>query len=394
MWSFSIGCRILERREARASEENGNARPAPRSMSRARSPRLVGDGGVRRTWRVRDPPPLVPYSVDTPPLCSLPLPRRACRTSGGAFARSTAPYWRRGGRGVPDYRPCEDALTRIGSEPAGTGKPVDLGPSKRHLVAAVVAGIGYECFEQWLQPPGTVAQHVRQFGYDMLHAQGRCTVELGEQRAPDPRCDHGHAGRSAGAPRLVLVGYSKGAPDILEAVVAYPEIRRRVAAVVSAAGAVGGSALANDAEQYQADLLRHFPGATCGSGDGGGVESLRPATRRAWLARNPLPRELRYYSLVTFPQPERISSILTSSYDKLARIDARNDSQMIFYDQVIPGSTLVGYINADHWALAVPIARTHSTIGSMFVTQNAYPREALLEALLRFVEEDLATRPR
>ena len=63
---------------------------------------------------------------------------------------------------------------------------------------------------------------------------------------------------------------------------------------------------------------------------------------------------------------------------------------MIFYDQVIPGSTLVGYLNADHWALAVPIARTHSTIASLFVTQNAYPREALLEALLRFVEEDLA----
>ena len=75
--------------------------------------------------------------------------------------------------------------------------------------------------------------------------------------------------------------------------------------------------------------------------------------------QNPLPREVRYYSLVTFPQPERISSILTSSYDKLARIDARNDSQVIFYDQVIPGSTLVGYLNADHWALAVPITRTH-----------------------------------
>ena len=37
----------------------------------------------------------------------------------------------------------------------------------------------------------------------------------------------------AGAPRLVLIGYSKGAPDILEVVVAYPEIRRHVAAVVS-----------------------------------------------------------------------------------------------------------------------------------------------------------------
>jgi hypothetical protein len=30
----------------------------------------------------------------------------------------------------------------------------------------------------------------------------------------------------------------------------------------------------------------------------------------------------------------------------------------------------------------------------MFVTQNAYPREALLDALLRFVEEDLETAPR
>ena len=126
------------------------------------------------------------------------------------------------------------------------------------------------------------------------------------------------------------------------------------------------------------------------SGDGGGVASLRPATRQAWLSQNPLPREMRYYSLVTFPQPGRISSILVSSYDKLARIDARNDSQMIFYDQVIPGSALVGYLNADHWALAVPINRTHDTIASLFVTQNAYPREALLEALLRFVEEDLA----
>ena len=98
-------------------------------------------------------------------------------------------------------------------------------------------------------------------------------------------------------------------------------------------------------------------------------------------------RELRYYSLVTFPQPERISSILTSSYDKLARIDGRNDSQVIFYDQVVPGSALVGYVNADHWALAVPIARTHSMIGALFVTHNDYPREALMEALLRFVEE-------
>lgn len=92
-----------------------------------------------------------------------------------------------------------------------------------------------------------------------------------------------------------------------------------------------------------------------------------------------------------FPQPERISSILESSYEKLSRVDARNDSQVIFYDQVVPGSVLMGYVNADHWALAVPVSRTHTTIASLFVTQNAYPREALTEAILRFVEEDMAT---
>jgi hypothetical protein len=232
---------------------------------------------------------------------------------------------------------------------------------------------------------------VRKFGYELraiqVDALSGSTRNARQIRDAVMAIDQG-----PGAPRLVLFGYSKGTPDVLEAIVNHPEIRPRVAAVVSVAGAVGGSALANEAEQYQADLLRHFPGAACDSGDGGAVASLRPAVRRAWLAQNPLPAGVPTYSVVTLPRPERISSILRGSADKLSRIDGRNDSQVIFYDQVVPGSTLVGYLNADHWAIVVPIARTHDTIGSLFVTQNAYPREALLEAVLRFVEEDLAAR--
>jgi hypothetical protein len=244
-----------------------------------------------------------------------------------------------------------------------------------------------------LEAPGTVAAHVRQYAYDQimipvdaLSSSQHNARQLREAILAMPQ--------EAGAPRLVLIGYSKGAPDILEALVAFPELRRRVAAVVTAAGAVGGSPLANDAEQYQADLLRYFPKATCGAGDGGAVESLRPGTRKAWLAAHALPREVPFYALVAYPQPDRISSILKSSYHQLSHIDARNDSQVIFYDQMVPGGTLLGYLNADHWAVVAPVARTHSTIASVLVTRNAYPREALVEAILRFVEEDLASPQR
>jgi hypothetical protein len=332
--------------------------------------------------------PLVPYSTDTPPLVLAPATQAGVVDKRARFREIYCAVLE-ARRELPDYLPCEEALTRVGEEPARTGRPVDLGPSRQRLVAAVVPGLGFDCFEKWLELTGSGAEHVRQYGYDqmLIKVDALSSTANNARQIRDALLA---MPAESGPARLVLIGYSKGAPDILDALVTYPEIRNRVAAVVSAAGAVGGSPLANDAEQYQADMLRHFPGATCESGDGGAVESLRPATRRAWLAANSLPMDVRYYSLVTFPQPERVSSVLKSSYRKLARIDARNDSQVIFYDQVIPDSDLIAYVNADHWALAVPIARSHATIGATFVTQNAYPREALLEAVLRFVEEDLS----
>jgi hypothetical protein len=332
--------------------------------------------------------PLMPYSTDTPPLALVPAAQAGVLDKRARFREIFCATLEARKNEVPDYRPCDEALTRVGSEPAATGKPVDLAPSRRGLIAVVVPGIGYECFKHWLEPSGSVAKHVRKYGYDQLFVKVDA-LSSSTNNARQIRDALMAMPDEEQAPRLVLIGYSKGAPDLLEAIVAYPEIRSRVAAVVSAAGAVGGSPLADDATQAEANLLRHFPDSDCGPGDGGGVASLRPAVRQAWLAQNPLPSELRYYSIVTFPRPEHISRILESSYRKLARVDSRNDSQVIFYNEVIPGSALVAYVNADHWALAVPISRTHKNVSSMFVTQNAYPREALVEALLRFIEEDL-----
>lgn len=334
--------------------------------------------------------PLRPSTADTTPLVLLPAVEAGIRDGRARFRDIYCAVLEARKNELPDYRPCDEALTRVGPEPARTGMAVDLGPSPRRLAGALVSGLTYDCFEPWLQPIGTVAAHLAKHDYELstvpvegLSSSRRNAALIRDaimDRPPEP-----------GAPRIVLIGYSKGAPDILEAIVAYPELRRRVAAVVTVAGAVGGSALANGIEQYHANLLQHFPGARCHDGDGGAMASLRPAVRQAWLAANPLPRDVCYYSVVAFPEPERISRMLKSSYNDLASVDARNDSQLMFYDQVVPGSTLMGYLNGDHLAVVMPVARTHPTVARTLLTQNAYPREALAEAILRFVEEDLGT---
>jgi pimeloyl-ACP methyl ester carboxylesterase len=325
------------------------------------------------------PPKVDQYTVDLP---------QGVTDARGRFDDIFCAVLREHGALAPDNRPCVQALSPVVGSPAGTGQPVDLGMSQRGLVAAVVPGIGWACFAEWLSPKGTAASHVRQYGYDQtlievdaLSSSTSAAENIRDAIMAEPA--------GTGPPRIVLVGYSKGAPDILEAVVRYPEIRARVAAVVSVAGAIGGSALADDAEQWQADFLRHWPGAKCDKSDEGGVNSLRPGVRKRWLADNPLPSDVRYYSVVTLPMPDHVSRILGSSYRKLGKIDWRNDSQVIYSDEIVPGSTLLAFLNADHWAVATPVNRSHPTIASTFVTQNAYPREALLEAILRFVEEDL-----
>ncbi|MEH6453554.1 MAG: hypothetical protein V7782_11010 [Psychromonas sp.] len=333
--------------------------------------------------------PLAPYTEDTPPLVLLPASQAGIDDKRGRFREIFCTILEERKATLPDYLPCDDALTQVGVEPHATGRNVELGQSKRHLTVAIVPGIGWDCIHEWLNMKNTAATHIRQFGYDVATIQVDA-LSSSINNARQIRDAIMAMELKDTEPSLVLIGYSKGAPDILEAVVSYPEIRKHIAAVISASGSIGGSPLANDATQSQLNLLRHWPDAKCTIGDNGALESLLPSARRSWLANNPLPSDFPYYSLVTFPNPERISSVLESSYQKLSRIDARNDGQVIFYDQVIPGSTLIGYINADHWAISVPIARSHETIGSMFVDQNNYPREALLEAVLRFIEEELS----
>ena len=78
--------------------------------------------------------------------------------------------------------------------------------------------------------------------------------------------------------------------------------------------------------------LTMMPRAECEKKNYKALETLSPANRDAWFAEH-----IRYCSVVSFPDPENISNGLQHSHKKLGAMkDGRNDSQLVFYDQVIP----------------------------------------------------------
>ena len=293
------------------------------------------------------------------------------------------------GKKLPDYRSCDEALIPSDKEPAGSGKPVDLGPSREEFLVGLVPGFGWQCVRQWLNEDNSAPLHVASYGFDvrLIEVDGLSSAVNNARQIRDYIV--GLAEQDAGKP-IVLIGHSKGTVDILQAVVTFAEVRDRVVAVVSLAGAVGGSLLAEDTSHSSASLLTRIPRSGCDAGDEGALESLHRETRREWLKNNPLPKQIHYYSLVATPDLEHLSMGLRSDYKKLAEVDTRNDGQLVFYDQFIPGATLLAFVNADHWAISTPVARQLSIAQGTFANRTKFPREVLLESTLRFIEEDLS----
>lgn len=58
-----------------------------------------------------------------------------------------------------------------------------------------------------------------------------------------------------------------------------------------------------------------------------------------------------------------------------------------------PGSTQLGYANADHWSITLPFDSQAPGLAATLVTRKTFPRKQLLEAMLRTVEEALAEYP-
>jgi hypothetical protein len=288
------------------------------------------------------------------------------------------------GKHLPDDRPCDEALLRVGGEDAPTGRPVAIGSAPGALRIVVVPGFFGECLRGTAAPFSDGLAHLETHGYrtEITWVSGRSSSGHNARQLRDAFM----ATPLGPGQRLLVVAHSKGVIDALEALAAYPELVPRVAAVVSIAGAVNGSRLIEGLDHTSAAILQHLPLAGCDGGDGDALESLRPAARMRFLATARLPTAVQYFSLVGIVDQAEISWPLRSRWRRLAEFDPRNDGQVLWTDAIIPGSKLLGYVRADHVAIALPFGRTPNWLGAV-LDHNAFPREVMLEAIVRTVEE-------
>jgi hypothetical protein len=284
---------------------------------------------------------------------------------------------------------CNDRLRRFPDEaaPAANTLPLDAPPA---VNVVIVGGLFSECLPAGFTF-GDAALRLRAGGYRISYApvQGRASAEA---NAAIVRAHVARERAATPALPLVIVAYSKGVTDTMTALAAYPELADSVGAVISVAEVVNGSRAADQLHRLYDATAGSLPYSRCPGSDGGEVRSLTHDYRSHWLATHRLPAAPLYFSIVGLPSPERVSAVFSLFRRSLARIDGRNDGQMIYADAILPRSALLGYANADHFAIALPIAGALPEAHLLGINRNDFPRAQLVEAAIRIAQARLVAR--
>jgi hypothetical protein len=274
---------------------------------------------------------------------------------------------------------CAEVLLKLAGEPPASALDQVDDLASRYRIA-FVPGLFSECFEDVARPFGDVQADLgaRGFTVNYFAVAGRGSVaqnaaQLARYFAALPADDR----------PLVVFAYSKGLVDLLEFVVNHPDLARPIAAVVSVAGASNGSPLADRMHAIYRSLGAKFPLPGCARGTGDEVLDLHPDTRIAWWQNHGDSVQLPIFALVAAPQPDRVSPATRATYNELAKIDPRNDGKLLWHDQIPPRSHLLGYVNADHWSIAVPVLKEAPQASFLF--RDTTPRTALVEAAIAVV---------
>ena len=181
--------------------------------------------------------------------------------------------------------------------------------------------------------------------------------------------------------RYVLVGYDKGAADLLDALRVLDAAPSKVAAVVTIAGVVGGVWQPDDVRalvQAEHPWIDHG----CPGNVQDGVASLAREVRHSVLRSSPL--QVAGYSLVASSTLAETSSVLKPMWKRLSTYAREQDGEVVAWEAILPGGKYLGSMRADHWAIALPFDSLYKGID-----RNRFPRDAMFEAMIRFVSSDI-----
>ena len=329
--------------------------------------------------------PILTYESDAPAQILTPI--RAAGVEDGRARFREIFCQRFDAIGAPkEGRPaCADYLHRLADEPAATKESARPRIPLSSIRFVVVPGFMGDATPGGMRAFGPSIDRLAGTGYriEYLQVSGGGGGEYNADEIAAYFRDRAFPENE----KLVVIGYSKGAIDLLHFLAGNPDFARRVDAMVSYSGAVNGSPLAEVFPELVVDMFLVIAGGA--AGDKGGYNALKPSVQMPWLAGHPPPARIKYFSIASFTDGENVSAVLADGYGRLSQINPRNDGQLIFYDQILPGSTLLGYANGDHWAVALPFTEKATGYASTIVTRNVFPRDALFEAVLLFVRENL-----
>jgi hypothetical protein len=321
---------------------------------------------------------LAPPLDAAPPTTIVAVRDAGVRDLRGTFRAATCARLPAGGP------PCEEVLLKLAGEAPAAPLPRADDLARRYRIA-FVPGLFNECFEDLARPFSDVQADLeaRGFAVDYFAVAGRGSVAQNASQL----ARHFAGLRDDDRP-LIVFAYSKGFVDLLDFMVRYPDLARPIGAVVSVAGASSGSPLADRMHAIYRSLGAKFPLPGCARGTGEEMLDLRPDTRIAWWQDHGASVTVPIFTLVAAPQPDRVSPATRATYNELAKIDPRNDGKLLWQDQIPPRSHLLGYVNADHWSIAVPVLKEAPQASFLF--RDTAPRTALAEAAIDVVAATLA----
>lgn len=269
--------------------------------------------------------------------------------------------------------------------------PSALGAIPTDWTLLLVGGLGAECFAPEVTVFADAASHLaNQHGIN----SHRIPVAAFGTSANNAQAIRNHVATLT-EPKFIAVVHSKGAADVMEAIASFPTQMSRVEAVITVAGAVGGSWLADDLAPLNALIGRALsrscvPAATLTVN---GIDSMRRETRQEFLAQTePV---WRAYSISAVSGENNTSRALEPLWKRLLPYALEQDSHIVEREAMVPGGVYLGRALGDHLAVAFPFSSTPGVpqrIRNMF-DHNRFPRPALIEAAVRVVIDDLQANP-